>query len=290
MADERPIAARLAAVLTPLALLTAGVLALRAAWRSFRAQIASNSAILNETLPVHSAWWRDHAKVPGEVLYVALGDSAAQGIGASRPDHSYVGVLARDIRATTARSVRVVNLSVSGATVELAVRDQLPKLAKFRPDVMTVAIGANDIAKWDEAGFERGIREIFATLPPHALVANLPFFYFPWHERKVLVANRIIREVAEEHGLTVVPLHHETRYQSVRRMFTHFAMDWFHPNDHGYGVWADAFRPSLIASLVARFPAQTDLPPAPSVDAVTEAVTDPGTNAATDAVTAARTT
>lgn len=236
------------------------VLAARGAWRRFRARISANSAILNETLPVHSAWWRDRAKRPGEVLYVAMGDSAAQGIGASRPDRSYVGVLARDIRKVTGRSVRVVNLSVSGATVELAVRDQLPKFVKFRPDVVTVAIGANDIAKWDAEVFERGIREIFAALPKHALVANLPFFYFLRNERKVAVANRIVRSVADELGLTVVPLHTVTRLRGVRRMFTHFAPDFFHPNDHGYRVWAEAFRPSLVADLVARFPADATAP------------------------------
>ncbi|WP_229662381.1 SGNH/GDSL hydrolase family protein [Agromyces bauzanensis] len=261
MPEDRP---GLVAALIPIAVVgavVAGVvLGVRAAWRRFRARLTANSAILNETLPVHSKWWRDHAEHPGELLYVAMGDSAAQGIGASRPDRSYVGLLARDIRATTGPSVRVVNLSVSGATVELAVRDQLPKFAKFRPDIVTVAIGANDIAKWDPESFERGVREILAALPPHALVANLPFFYFPHNERNVAVANRILRSVAEEFGLTVAPLHTVTRLRGVRRMLTHFANDLFHPNDHGYKVWAEAFRPALVADLDARFPADAPAP------------------------------
>jgi acyl-CoA thioesterase-1 len=258
MPEERPALESVVAALVPLALLAGAALAVRGAWRRFRDRLTANSMILNETLPVHSKWWRDHAKVRGELLYVALGDSAAQGIGASRPDHSYVGVLARLIRDTTARTVRVVNLSVSGATVDLAVQDQLPKLAKYRPDVMTVAIGANDIVKWDPVAFERGLRRIFAAVPSHALVADLPFFYFPHNERKVAVANEILRRLAAEHGLTVVRLHRETRLRGFRRMFTHFANDMFHPNDHGYRVWADAFRPALIASLAERFPVEAD--------------------------------
>jgi acyl-CoA thioesterase-1 len=247
------------------------VLAARGAWRWFRAGITRNSLILNETLPVHSKWWRDHAKVRGELLYVAMGDSAAQGIGASRPDHSYVGVLARLIRDTTGRSVRVVNLSVSGATTALAVQDQLPRLVKYRPDVMTVAIGANDIAKWDLEGFERNLRTILDAVPPHALVADLPFFYFPHNERKVAIANDILRRLAGERGLTVVRLHRETRLRGFRRMFTHFANDWFHPNDHGYRVWADAFRPALLASLAERFPTEGE-----STDATAEVPADVG--------------
>ncbi|GGI45495.1 lysophospholipase L1-like esterase [Agromyces flavus] len=258
MVEQRPPVEPIVTALVPIALLAGIVLGARAWWRRFRARITANSVILNETLPVHSKWWRDHAKVRGELLYVALGDSAAQGIGASRPDHSYVGVLARLIRDTTARTVRVVNLSVSGATVGLAVQDQLPKLAKYRPDVMTVAIGANDIAHWDPEAFERDLATVLDAVPPHTLVADLPFFYFPQNERKVAVANDIVRRLVEARGLTLVRLHRETRLRGFRRMFTHFANDWFHPNDHGYRVWADAFRPPLLASLAERFPVEAD--------------------------------
>ena len=254
------------------ALAAAAGVAAAMGWRRFRAQINANALVLNETLPVHSKWWRDHAKLEGELLYVAIGDSAAQGIGATAPDRSYVGVLAEEMRAVTGRTVRVVNLSVSGATVDLAVQDQLPRFAKLRPDVVTVAIGANDIAGWDPVRFERGIRTIFAAMPSHALVSDLPYFYLPHNERKVAVANRIVRRVAAELGLTVVPLHATTKHQGVRGILTQFAIDLFHPNDHGYRVWADAFGPSLAAQLVERFPA-----PEPAADA---AAADP---AATDA-------
>lgn len=221
--------------------------------RRFRTRMAQNSAILNETLPVNSKWWRDHAKVRGELTYVAIGDSAAQGIGASRPDKSYVGVLAADIRRITGRTVRVVNLSVSGATVELAVRDQLPQFARLTPDVVTVAIGANDIAAFDEVDFRRGIREVFDAVPSHAIVADLPCFHLPRNERKVAIANSIVRAEAATRGLTVVPLHETTRRQGLVGILTQFAIDMFHPNDHGYRVWAEAFRPSITASLRERF-------------------------------------
>ncbi|HYI32628.1 MAG TPA: SGNH/GDSL hydrolase family protein [Glaciibacter sp.] len=226
-------------------------------YRKFRHRIAQNALVLNETLPINSQWWRDHAKEKGELLYVAIGDSAAQGIGASAPNRGYVGILAEYIRLATGRTLRVINLSVSGATVDLAVQDQLPRLMKLKPDVVTVAIGANDIALWDPAAFEAGIRTIFAALPPHAIVADLPCFHLPHNERKVAVANRLLREAAEERGLTVVPLHATTKRQGLRSIATQFANDMFHPNDRGYRVWAEAFLPDLRLDVAQRLPQAT---------------------------------
>jgi lysophospholipase L1-like esterase len=226
---------------------TAAVLA--TTW--FRRDLEQQKVILNETLPVHSAWWRDHANETGEFLYVAIGDSAAQGIGASNPGKSYVGILADHVRQITGKSVRVVNLGVSGATVALAVRDQLPRFEKLRPDLVTVAIGANDIADWHPATFEARVRTVFAALPTHALVADLPCFHLPRNEIKVAAANEIIRRVAGEHSLFVVPLHATTKRAGFRSIATHVAKDLFHPNDRGYRAWAEAFLP-MVSSSVAR--------------------------------------
>ncbi|MGH1525457.1 SGNH/GDSL hydrolase family protein [Leifsonia sp. L25] len=234
-----------------------GAVAGRAWVAQQRASIAAGKERINQTLPVHSAWWRDHAKAEGEILYVAIGDSAAQGLGASAPRNSYVGVIADHIRSATGRSVQVVNLSVSGATVALAVADQLPRLADHAPDLVTVSIGANDIADFDAGRFREGIRRVFDELPPDAIVADLPYFYLPRNERKVAVANGILREAAAERGLTVVPLHEAMRREGWRGVLHHFADDWFHPNDRGYRVWASAFLPAVIEQATAKFPRRT---------------------------------
>jgi lysophospholipase L1-like esterase len=200
---------------------------------------------LTERIPTHAAWWRKQREKTGELLYVAIGDSAAQGIGASRPHRSYSGVIARHIRERTGRTVRVVNLGISGATVRIAIDRQLPRLAKLQPDILTVSIGANDIAAFDPARFERDIRELLAALPGHAIVADLPTFYFLPAEKRVTAANRILREQSGERGLTVVPLHARMKRQGLWGVTTQFAGDLFHPNDRGYRVWASAFVPAV---------------------------------------------
>lgn len=206
---------------------------------------------LNNAIPVHAHYWRERMARHGEYLYVAIGDSAAQGIGASRPGHSYVGMIARHIRAVSPAKWRVANLSVSGTTVSLAVKNQLPKLRTLEPDVCTVAIGANDIAAFEPERFERDLRALYSALPPHAIVADVPCFYFNPRERLARQANGILRRVAGEFGLTVVPLHELTRRQGVRGIVTQFAGDLFHPNDRGYAVWAQAFEPAVDARLRA---------------------------------------
>ncbi len=225
-----------------------GLAVIAVAAASFRAYIVRRRSggvvTLAEKIPVHSAYWREQRAKTGELLYVAIGDSAAQGIGASRPHHSYVGFLARFIRRRTGRTLRVVNLSQSGARLREAVEKQLPALAKLDADIVTVSIGANDIAEFDAERFERELRVIYGAVPSHAIVADVPCFYFGESERRVQVANEIVRRIAAEHSLDVAPLHETTRRRTAARVaLRDVAADFFHPNDRGYLLWASAFEP-----------------------------------------------
>ena len=204
---------------------------------------------LTQAIPVNSRWWKDYHKRDGELLYVAIGDSTAQGIGASRPGRSYVGELAKHIRTHTGRTVRVANLGVSGSTVRGALIDQLPKLRKLEPDIVTVSIGANNMADFNAEKFESDLRRLFDGLPAHAIVADLPSFYFLPAEKHVLVANEIVHRLASQFGFAVVPLYARTKRQGLWGVTTQFAGDLFHPNDRGYAIWASAFIPTLDARL-----------------------------------------
>ena len=228
------------------ALAVAGAVAGVAAWVRFLARRQHHwRGLLSDAIPVHSLYWREQAAREGELLYVAVGDSAAQGIGASRPAHGYVGFVARHLRQSSGRTVRVVNLGISGARLREAIEKELPRLASLEPDVLTVSIGANDMAEFDAERFEAEIAVVLDALPSHAIVADLPSFYFLPAEKKVLEANRLLRHAAEARGLTVVPLHRVTRRQGLWGVSTQFAGDLFHPNDRGYRVWAGAFEPAV---------------------------------------------
>ena len=78
-------------------------------------------------------------------LWVVLGDSTAQGLGAAGPRGGYVGQTLYELRRTTGRHWRVLNLSVSGALMRDVIADQIPRLDEVRPDLVTCGAGVNDI-------------------------------------------------------------------------------------------------------------------------------------------------
>jgi len=240
---SRTLVALLVSGLGGLAAVGGGLFGARAGVRGQRA--AAQRVV--DMLPVNAQWWRERLQHEGQLTYLAIGDSAAQGVGATAPHRGYVGLLARRIRHRSRMTVRVVNLSVSGATTWGARKEQLPKLRGYSPDICTVSIGANDIADFHPDKFERNIREIYAAVPSHAIVAELPCMFVPDRERKVAVANEIVHRVADEFGLTVAPLHVITKRVGLRRTFFNSYGDLFHPNDRGYEIWASAFEPAVDA-------------------------------------------
>ncbi|MES2093803.1 MAG: SGNH/GDSL hydrolase family protein [Actinomycetota bacterium] len=196
------------------------------------------------TQHLNARWWREQGTKAGELLYAAIGDSAAQGVGASRPGHGYVGLIARHLRDRTGRTVRVVNLSVSGARISDALDVQLPALGALAPDIVTVAIGANDVPSFDRQRFQRELGTLYDSLPKGTIVAEVPSFYLGARERNARIANTILHRLAARHGFPVAPLHRRTRRQTaVRYALNQVAADFFHPNDRGYRVWASAFLP-----------------------------------------------
>lgn len=186
------------------------------------------------------AAWRRRAARDGELVYVAIGDSAAQGIGA-RLRSGYVSRLAERLARTSGRTVRVVNLSRYGARIDDAIAEQLPRLAELRPDLVTVAVGANDMRVFDPARFSDSLDALLAGLPAHAIVADLPCFHFGPREGDAVVASRMIAERARAAGFAVAPLHRVTELRRGWGSFPEFAWDQFHPSAIGYRVWESAF-------------------------------------------------
>jgi lysophospholipase L1-like esterase len=208
---------------------------------------------LTNRIPAHHVYWRERGRArEGSLLYVAIGDSAALGIGATSPRAGYVGILADALAARTGRAVRVRNLAIDGATLHVVLQEELPRLAGLDPDVVTLGIGANDIWTFDPVRFRDEFERICAALPPQTVVSELPSFSVLPVAGRARAANRIIHEVAEAHGFWVAPLYPATGIGGVLDAVLGSAGDLFHPNDRGHARWADAFLPGVLAVVGGR--------------------------------------
>lgn len=218
----------------------------RAGLRRF---VAISQRIGGPALDIERArlFWDEPRGEAGGLVYVALGDSVAQGLGASSPTNGYVGLLAERLRAVG--PVQVVNLSASGARVHDVLDDQLPRLrALARVDVVTLDIGGNDVRRYDPVQFERELRALLTGVPAGTIVADLPYFMHGHWERDAVEASQTLRRVAVAAGLSVVPMHAALQGRGWVGMFRDYAADFFHPNDRGHRVWADAFWPQVSAA------------------------------------------
>ena len=196
---------------------------------------------LQQEVDRYRRYWSMARGEPGGILYVALGDSTAQGIGASGPDKGYVGLIADRLRTAKGRPVQVINLSRTGARVDDVVADQLPKLAGLTPDVVTVAVGGNDIRHYDAVRFRSDVDALIAGLPAGAVVGDVPWFMHGGTGRDSAEAAEYVTQVAESRGLPVAGLHEAMQRRGWASMLTDFSADWFHPSNRGYRIWADAF-------------------------------------------------
>lgn len=177
--------------------------------------------------------------------YFVLGDSAAQGIGATSPRKSYPALVAQEVEAKTGEKIGLINLSKSGALIRDAIDQQLPvlKSQKITPQtIITVEIGANDILSFDKVKFEKDMDEFMAGLPKQTIVSDIPSFRgtrFGTREKNVLEANEIIVRLSDKHGLKRAQLYDKV---AINTGLSTLAVDLFHPSNKGYRQnWAPAF-------------------------------------------------
>lgn len=192
----------------------------------------------NQVAPYAELWDKANAAAASATgpLWVVLGDSAAQGVGAPSYDQGWVGQL----RARLPGEWRVFNWSRSGARVQDVLDDQLPRLASLdaQPELITVAIGANDVYKTPLDQLISRLRRLMAELPPGAIIATIPQGLRP---KKAMAANAVIRAEAPVRGLRVADVWARTGPPWRGK----FADDNFHPASLGYADWAAAFVETL---------------------------------------------
>jgi acyl-CoA thioesterase-1 len=177
-------------------------------------------------------------------LWIVLGDSTAQGLGAPGPQGGYVGQTLTQLRRTTGRHWQVINLAVSGSLMRDVLAEQIPQLSENddQPDLVTLGAGVNDILFSAPAKLFADLRSLLNAVPDQTILLDLPLpAGFWWIVGRMSVPyitriNRVIHEVAAERGLPVA----EISAQFVAPWPGKFACDNFHPSQDGYRDWTRA--------------------------------------------------
>ena len=188
--------------------------------------------------------------------FLALGDSFTIGTGTT-PDRSFPAIL---VRRWSERGIScdLRNPAVNGYTTDDLIRDELPLVASYAPDLVTILIGANDIvAGSPEDRYRAQLRRIhdrivteapgarrFALPQPDWSVApaSVAFGDASVVARTIERFNEIAREEAERAGASYVDIFPLMRDQMRRGMF---APDGLHPSAEAYAQWADALADRL---------------------------------------------
>lgn len=200
---------------------------------------------VHRQVAVYAQLWDDanaRALAAAGPLWVVLGDSTAQGIGAPSFDQGYVGQLRQvlDVERGEDGRWRVLNWSRSGARAADVIETQLPRLEALdvEPALVTCAIGANDLPSTPLFVLIARMREILGRLPKGAVVATLPQGLRP---TRAIEVNRVIRAEAPAAGMLVADVWAHTGPPWHGK----FASDRFHPGTLGYADWAAAFAEAL---------------------------------------------
>jgi acyl-CoA thioesterase I len=180
--------------------------------------------------------------------YIAAGDSTAVGEGASNISSTYPNIIAAYLAKNN--SVTYRNIGVSGARTEDLLKDQLPQIISFDPDLVTISIGANDLVRANSSRNilrnieailssltqETDAKIVIATLPNFGGANLLPSWYVRILEWRASALNRKLFEMQTER-IRIANIHDRDGVDASST----YAADHFHPNDLGYAGWSKKF-------------------------------------------------
>lgn len=188
--------------------------------------------------------------------YLAMGDSTTTGFGNwSSPvgSRSWTDLLAAALLAVEP-ALRYRNVAQNGATAPALIRRQLPVLSEFRPDLVSLTIGANDAraSDWSAVRFARELDLIFGGIVEHgaqplavtypdiagAFAATGRGTATRWRQAlgRLREVNAAVREVAGQYGAVLLDLEDSAAATDVR----YLSFDRTHPSAEGYRLAADA--------------------------------------------------
>ncbi|SMO61733.1 GDSL-type esterase/lipase family protein [Melghirimyces algeriensis] len=198
------------------------------------------------------------------IIYLALGDSLTQGVGADQPDRHFVAQYFGKLKHSN--ECRLMNMGISGLTsgelLELIGTSAIRKLIPHATHI-TITTGGCDFIDWYEKGASMAVltqsmkkvwdrtgkvmRQI-RDLNPDASVQVLGFYLpLPAYEWGFKLASRVLKSMnfgyahlSRKYGVQLVNPFDAFLYRKD------FFADEVHPNQKGYNVLAELFQQSCV--------------------------------------------
>lgn len=184
-------------------------------------------------------------------VYVAIGDSSVEGIGASTPQRSYTGIIHEHLKLIR-KAIDYHNFGKAHATVNDVNERQLQNTISLHPQLVTISIGANDIIKHTPIReFEKSLQFlldnlkkcttaeiVINTLPDLSHAPAIPTRLKAMSALWVIRINLIIKKLAIKYQVTLVDLYEQSRLYTQNYPEI-VSKDGFHPSDFGYAIWAN---------------------------------------------------
>lgn len=184
-------------------------------------------------------------------VYVALGDSTVEGIGASHPSKSYASLVYSDLQRHYS-PVTYHNFGKGGARVGDVTAHQLSQTVETQPQLITLSIGANDVIKRTNLRlFRAELHKLLGTLREQTtaliVMTNIPDFSFnnripasvkPVVRWRIRRYNAIILRAAAMNGVVLIDTFKDSAV-TANRFPDALSADNFHPSDLGYTLWAN---------------------------------------------------
>lgn len=194
------------------------------------------------------------------ITYLVMGDSTSIGQGT---DYAHSIAMASADHLAAHHSVQFLNIGLSGATAASVVKEQLAKAVQYKPDIVLLAVGANDVThSTSYSAVQQSIGKITdalitancvtkIVLTGAPAVGSAPRFPFPVKQilaHRVTQMNTHIEQVVADKQLTLAPIAARTGAAFLHNPRL-FAQDKFHPNTEGYALWIPVVNQALDSAL-----------------------------------------
>jgi lysophospholipase L1-like esterase len=200
------------------------------------------------------------------LTFAVLGDSTAVGQGGEYKQGIAVSS-ANYIANTTGKSVALQNFAVSSARVADVLQKQLADALELEPDVVLLAMGANDVTHLTSfdtvkndtnaiiASLKKSNPKVKIVLTGSPQMGSVPRFVWPVDilasSRTKQINSVFIAIATADSQVVLAPIANDTGDYFAQHPEL-FAVDKFHPNTKGYAVWNPTLQRAFSVLLTAQ--------------------------------------